>query len=108
MSEMNEEVLDEAMENSTEENASETQTDENVTSKRQLRQQIQKKQKMLIRILKIQIKRNLFSKRKKIKRMSRSKSLLTKSKDRWQSSIISVSVQKRKNHRCTIWEPKRS
>ena len=32
MSEMNEEVLDEAMENSTEENASETQTDENVTS----------------------------------------------------------------------------
>ena len=32
MSEMNEEVLDEAMENSTEENASGTQTDENVTS----------------------------------------------------------------------------
>lgn len=32
MSEMNEEVLDEAIENSTEENASETQTDENVTS----------------------------------------------------------------------------
>ena len=32
MPEMNEEVLDEAMENSTEENASETQTDENVTS----------------------------------------------------------------------------
>ena len=32
MSEMNEDVLDEAMENSTEENASETQTDENVTS----------------------------------------------------------------------------
>ena len=32
MSVMNEEVLDEAMENSTEENASETQTDENVTS----------------------------------------------------------------------------
>ena len=32
MSEMNEEVLDEAMENSIEENASETQTDENVTS----------------------------------------------------------------------------
>ena len=32
MSEMNEEVLDEAMENSTEENASETQTDENVPS----------------------------------------------------------------------------
>lgn len=32
MSEMNEKVLDEAMENSTEENASETQTDENVTS----------------------------------------------------------------------------
>ena len=32
MSEMNEEVLDEAMKNSTEENASETQTDENVTS----------------------------------------------------------------------------
>ena len=32
MSEMNEEVLDEAMENSTEENASETKEDENVTS----------------------------------------------------------------------------
>jgi hypothetical protein len=75
MSEMDEKVLDEAMESSTEENASETKEDENVTSKKQPKQQRTLMQKLPKRIPKILIKRNLFSKRRKTKRMSRSRSL---------------------------------
>ena len=75
MSEMDEKVLDEAMESSTEENASETKEDENVTRKKQPKQQRTLMQKLPKRIPKILIKRNLFSKRRKTKRMSRLRSL---------------------------------
>ena len=66
MSEMDEKVLDEAMESSTEENASET---------KEPKQQRTLMQKLPKRIPKILIKRSLFSKRRKTKRMSRSRSL---------------------------------
>lgn len=76
MSEMDEKVLDEAMESSTEENASETKEDETVTSTEETaKQQRTLMQKLPKRIPKILIKRNLFSKRRKTKRMSRSRSL---------------------------------
>ena len=76
MSEMDEKVLDEAMESSTEENASETKEDENVTSTEETAETAENADAEASEVIpKILIKRNLFSKRRKTKRMSRSRSL---------------------------------
>ena len=94
MSEMNEEVLDEAMESSTEENVSETKEDENVTSTEETAETAENA--------------DAEASEADSEDPDKKKSFFKKKKDRWQSLITSVSVQRKKNHRCTIWEQKQS